>query len=78
VTSAHRATKQLKYGRTDFKQRISCSNGMRLLEFNIVIAGFKSLDWIHVAQDKDQWRDLGNDPPGFIKGWNYREQLSDC
>jgi hypothetical protein len=37
MPSAHRATKQLMLGRTDFKQYTSCNNGIRLQEFNIAI-----------------------------------------
>jgi hypothetical protein len=30
--------------------------------------GFGSVDWIHLATDKDRWR---NEPSGFIKGGKF-------
>jgi hypothetical protein len=32
------------------------------------------MDWIYVAQDKDQ----GNEPLGYIKCWEFFESLSNC
>jgi hypothetical protein len=40
--------------------------------------GWDGTDWIHLAQDRDQWRALGehgNEPPGSIKCWEVLEQL---
>jgi hypothetical protein len=33
------------------------------------------MDWIHLAQDRDQWRALvnGNKPSGSIKCWEILE-----
>jgi hypothetical protein len=38
--------------------------------------GCDGMDWIDVAQDKDQWRPLvgrGNEPSGFVKCWEVLE-----
>jgi hypothetical protein len=35
------------------------------------------MEWIDLAQDKDQWRgEHGNKPSGFIKYWEILEELS--
>jgi hypothetical protein len=40
--------------------------------------GWEDVDWIHVAQDIDQWQgEHGNETSGFIKCWEFRDQLSD-
>jgi hypothetical protein len=38
--------------------------------------GWDGIDWIDLAQDRDQWRTLfehGNEPSGSIKCWEVRE-----
>jgi hypothetical protein len=35
---AHRLQSNWNYGHADFKQRISCNNGIRLQEFNTIVA----------------------------------------
>jgi hypothetical protein len=42
--------------------------------------GWDSMDWIDLAQDRDQWRALlkhGNGLSGFTKCWKVLEQLLD-
>jgi hypothetical protein len=36
------------------------------------------VDWIHLAQDRDQWQALmnSNEPSGSIKGREFLDQLS--
>jgi len=34
--------------------------------------------WIQLAQDRGQWRAVVNNLSGFIKGWEFLDQLSDC
>jgi hypothetical protein len=36
--------------------------------------GWGGMEWVHLAQDSDQWR--ANEPSGSIK-WKILEQLSD-
>jgi hypothetical protein len=31
------------------------------------------MDWIDLAEVRDQWRDLSNEPWGSIKGWEILE-----
>jgi hypothetical protein len=38
--------------------RFSC--GMEDIRMNIRGIGYESVDWIHLAQDKDQWRAVVN------------------
>jgi hypothetical protein len=38
---------------------------------------YDNVDWIHVAQDRNQWRDR-DETSGCIKGWEFLGQLSDC
>jgi hypothetical protein len=42
--------------------------------------GGEGIDWIHLAEARDQWRVLLNtvEVPGFIKRWTFLEWLSDC
>jgi hypothetical protein len=38
------------------------------------------MDWIRLAQDRDQWRapvNTGDEPSGFIKCWKILEYLGD-
>jgi hypothetical protein len=38
--------------------------------------GWCGMDWIHLAQDRDQWRfscEHGNEPSGSIKCWDILE-----
>jgi hypothetical protein len=40
--------------------------------------GWDGMDWIDLAQDRDQWRALverGNEPSGSIKRWAVLEWL---
>jgi hypothetical protein len=41
--------------------------------------GLVGMNWIHLAQDGDQWRALAhsNEPSGSIKCWEIPEQVSD-
>jgi hypothetical protein len=40
---------------------------------------WEPVDWIHMAQDRDQWRDLvnTNEPWGSVKGGKFLEELSE-
>jgi hypothetical protein len=43
--------------------------------------GWKYVDWMHLAQDRDQWRALVNmvmKLPSSIKGGEFLDCLSDC
>jgi len=33
--------------------------------------GWEGVDWIHLGQDRDQWREHGNKPSGSIKGGEF-------
>jgi hypothetical protein len=38
--------------------------------------GWDDMDWIHLAQDRDQWRafyEHGNEPLGYMKCWKILE-----
>jgi hypothetical protein len=35
--------------------------------------GWSGMDWIDLAQDRGQWRDLGNEPSGSVKCWEFLE-----
>jgi hypothetical protein len=40
--------------------------------------GWNGMDWIDLAQDRDQWRTLcehGDEPSGFLKCWEVLEYL---
>jgi len=39
------------------------------------------VDWIHLAQDRNQWRgccEHGKEPSGSLKGGEFVDWLSDC
>jgi len=36
------------------------ADGRRILEWNSRETGYEVVDWTHLAQDRDQWRDLVN------------------
>jgi hypothetical protein len=36
--------------------------------------GWEGVDWLHLAQDRDQWRAVVS----FIKGGEFLDWLSDC
>jgi hypothetical protein len=41
----------------------------------------QNVDWMHLAQDRDQWwghANTVNETSGSIKGGEFLEQLSDC
>jgi hypothetical protein len=43
--------------------------------------GWEGVDWIHLAQDRDQWRSVVNmvmNLWGSIKGGKFLDWLSDC
>jgi hypothetical protein len=45
-----------------------------------IITGCESVDWMHLAQNKDQWQVLVNTamkPSGSIKDWYFLDQPSD-
>jgi hypothetical protein len=44
---------------------------------NIRNIGWEGVDWIHLAQDKDHWREYCNKPSGSINGGEFPGQLSD-
>jgi len=35
--------------------------------------GWEGVEWIHLAQDRDQWREHGNAPLNSIKYEKFRE-----
>jgi hypothetical protein len=35
--------------------------------------GFEDVDCLYLAQDKDQWREYGNEPSGYKKGGEFLE-----
>jgi hypothetical protein len=41
--------------------------------------GWESVNWMHLAQDRDQWQPLANTAmnPGSIKGREFLDYLSD-
>jgi hypothetical protein len=40
--------------------------------------GWKGVDWIHLAQDGDQWQAVvNNESSGFIKGWEFLVSLNE-
>jgi hypothetical protein len=41
------------------------------IEMDLREIGWVGMDWIYLAQDRDQWRALvnGNEPSGSIKRW---------
>jgi hypothetical protein len=44
------------------------------------IIGWEAVDWMHLAQDRDHLAgccDHSNEPPCFIKGWEFLDHLSD-
>jgi len=58
---------------------IQITNWIRNLTSNGAVGIY--LDWIHLAEDRDQWRgscELSNGPSGFIKGGEFLDQLCDC
>jgi hypothetical protein len=42
--------------------------------------GYVVMDWIHIAQDRDQWIlcEHGNEYLDFIKGGEFLDQLAIC
>jgi hypothetical protein len=47
---------------------------------NLGETGFDIVDWIHMAQDRAEWRvssEHGNEPSGSMKGGELLDQLSD-
>jgi hypothetical protein len=43
--------------------------------------GWKCVNWMHLAQDRNQWRAIyenDNEPSGSIKGGTFLDKLSDC
>jgi hypothetical protein len=48
------------------------------IKMNLREIGWDGMDWIDVAQDRDQWRALGehcSEPSGFIKCWEILQWL---
>jgi hypothetical protein len=43
------------------------------MDFRII--GWGGMDWIGLAQDRDQWRAHGNEPSGSLNVWKF---LSSC
>jgi hypothetical protein len=39
---------------------------------------WSDMDWIHLAQDRDQWSGYGYEPSGSIKCLEILEWVSDC
>jgi hypothetical protein len=39
--------------------------------------GWEVVDWIHVAQNRDQWLVVGNEPSGSVKSGEFLDCLSD-
>jgi hypothetical protein len=33
------------------------------------------MDWIDLAEERDSWRKRGDEPSGFIKRWEFRNNL---
>jgi hypothetical protein len=59
---------------------VKLNNCNRMLKYRIRIdlreIGWDGMDWIDLAQDRDQWRapcEHGNEPSGSIKCWEILE-----
>jgi hypothetical protein len=56
-------------------------DGRIILEWILWKIGWGSVDWIHVAQVRNQWQgscEHGNELSDSIKGRELLDQLSDC
>jgi hypothetical protein len=51
------------------------------IKIKIKLIGCESLNWIHLAQDRDQWVDCcehGNEPSGSIKAGKFLDLMIEC
>jgi hypothetical protein len=48
------------------------------METELREVGWGDMDWINLAQNKDQWRALANTVTNFLVPYNFSEFLSSC
>jgi hypothetical protein len=62
--------------RTNERPKLRSQNNIKM---DLKQIKYESVDWIHLAQDRDRCRALANsnEPSGSIEGGKFFEQLSD-